>query len=602
MRRDETSRIATVRSTSRTRHRYSSPGRRRPLAASPFSPEAVIRHATLAGGHLALEDGEWSKAAVIFTALLVERPTDALALEGRALAAWWLDDAPTVFRAREDAFRLHRLAGDERAAGRVAVWLAWDYDAFRGDYAVASGWLQRARELLAAHRESREFAWLSVRSASFALLDNGHPQEALQYAADAITASRHCGSVDYEMVGRALRGFALATSGQIPQGMQELDAVNTAVIAGEMQDHVAIGLACCYLISACDRVREYDRAAQWCVRLREFCERWHFRVLFAVCRTQYAAACIWQGAWAEAEAELVSASDELQASRPGMIAEALTRLGELRRRQGRLDEAQALFDRSGGHPLALVGRATVALDRGDHAGAAQLAERYLRALKPHNRTERVAALEVLVRAHIALHQLDDARAALHDLHSVVRAADTPALCAAASLCAGAVSIGSDDADAARRHYEDAVDLFTRCGAKFERARAGIELATALARLGRSDQALSELDTAVALLQPIDATLELSRASALRTTLQAPLASSEAPATAAVRMQSADSRLTERERDVLRLIAEGLGNAGIAVRLGISEHTVHRHVANMLVKLGVPSRSAAVATATRLGLL
>ncbi len=61
-------------------------------------------------------------------------------------------------------------------------------------------------------------------------------------------------------------------------------------------------------------------------------------------------------------------------------------------------------------------------------------------------------------------------------------------------------------------------------------------------------------------------------------------------------------LTPRERDVLRLVADGLGNPAIAIRLGISEHTVHRHVANMLVKLGVPSRAAAVATAARLGLL
>jgi ATP/maltotriose-dependent transcriptional regulator MalT len=54
--------------------------------------------------------------------------------------------------------------------------------------------------------------------------------------------------------------------------------------------------------------------------------------------------------------------------------------------------------------------------------------------------------------------------------------------------------------------------------------------------------------------------------------------------------------------VLRLISTGLSNQAIAERLFISEHTVHRHVANTLTKLSVPSRSAAVAHAAKLGLL
>ena len=61
-------------------------------------------------------------------------------------------------------------------------------------------------------------------------------------------------------------------------------------------------------------------------------------------------------------------------------------------------------------------------------------------------------------------------------------------------------------------------------------------------------------------------------------------------------------LTPREIEVLRLISEGLNNQAIAERLFISEHTVHRHVANTLTKLNVSSRSAAVAQAGRLGLL
>ena len=54
--------------------------------------------------------------------------------------------------------------------------------------------------------------------------------------------------------------------------------------------------------------------------------------------------------------------------------------------------------------------------------------------------------------------------------------------------------------------------------------------------------------------------------------------------------------------MLRLLAEGLTNRQIAARLVISEHTVHRHVTNILRKLDLPSRTAAAAHAARAGLL
>jgi LuxR family transcriptional regulator, maltose regulon positive regulatory protein len=61
-------------------------------------------------------------------------------------------------------------------------------------------------------------------------------------------------------------------------------------------------------------------------------------------------------------------------------------------------------------------------------------------------------------------------------------------------------------------------------------------------------------------------------------------------------------LTKREREVLQLVAEGLGNPAIAKKLFVSDHTVHRHLANILNKLDVPTRAAAVAQATRRGIL
>jgi pimeloyl-ACP methyl ester carboxylesterase/DNA-binding CsgD family transcriptional regulator len=64
----------------------------------------------------------------------------------------------------------------------------------------------------------------------------------------------------------------------------------------------------------------------------------------------------------------------------------------------------------------------------------------------------------------------------------------------------------------------------------------------------------------------------------------------------------DSPLSHRETDVLRLVASGLSNREIASSLVLSEHTVHRHVANILRKLGQSSRAAAAAQATRAGFI
>jgi DNA-binding CsgD family transcriptional regulator len=58
-----------------------------------------------------------------------------------------------------------------------------------------------------------------------------------------------------------------------------------------------------------------------------------------------------------------------------------------------------------------------------------------------------------------------------------------------------------------------------------------------------------------------------------------------------------SLLTRREADILRLAAEGLTDPEIARRLGLGVPTVRRHVGNAVLKLGVPTRVAAVAAAT-----
>ena len=538
-----------------------------------------------------LAAGAWDEARRSFEAALAEGET-AEALEGLGLAAWWLDDADAVFASRERAYKLYLDANDRRSAARLAVWLAWDCSAFRGETAVANGWLQRARRLLDGLPASPELAWLESRESQLALAEDGDPDCAHRHATEATRVGRAAGSIDHEMLGRSLQGLALVASGAVAEGMRLLDEVNTAVVAGELTDQIVIGLASCYLIAACDRVRDYDRAVQWCARLKVFCEKWGFRPLFAVCRTQYASICLWRGTWLEAEQELTAATGELAATRPAMTADGLVRLAELRRRQGRLVEASSLFEQAGHHPLAALGHAELAFDRGDARAAAESAERYLRRVPRHNRTNRVVALDLLVRALAAAGDGDGARTALAELQGIASVVGTVPLRAVASLGAGYVALGAGDGDAARRPLEDAVDLFLASGAPYELARARIALARALGLLGRVSAAIDETQRALDLLIELHAELEIARAKALMQELSA---SSGKPS-------PGPAGLSAREIEVLRLVADGLNNQVIAERLFLSEHTVHRHVANIFNKLSVSSRAAAVAQAARRGLL
>ncbi|GAA4607118.1 DNA-binding NarL/FixJ family response regulator [Actinoplanes octamycinicus] len=69
-----------------------------------------------------------------------------------------------------------------------------------------------------------------------------------------------------------------------------------------------------------------------------------------------------------------------------------------------------------------------------------------------------------------------------------------------------------------------------------------------------------------------------------------------------RLRQPDTALTRRETEVLTLVAAGLSNQGVGARLHLTEGTVKSHLARIYLKLGVDSRTAAVAAATSLGLI
>ena len=121
--------------------------------------------------------------------------------------------------------------------------------------------------------------------------------------------------------------------------------------------------------------------------------------------------------------------------------------------------------------------------------------------------------------------------------------------------------------------------------------ARVELATTLVALGRAAVAEREAGAALECLLELGAVVEAGRA---RRILDASARDSLG--------RPPLPEVTPREREVLRLLTDGLTNQQIAGRLVLSQHTVHRHVTNILRKLDLPSRTAAAVLAVRSGLL
>jgi ATP/maltotriose-dependent transcriptional regulator MalT len=403
------------------------------------------------------------------------------------------------------------------------------------------------------------------------------------------------GAPELEMLGLGLEGRALVSDGELEKGMGRLDEATTVALTGEAKLLYCVAWACCYVVSACERVRDYERAAQWCARVGEFCGQ-HEIFLLNTCRTHYASVLSWQGRWEEAESELWAAVEGLQASRPPMIGDAFARLGELRRRQGRLVEAEEFFARSETHTLSLLGRAALALDRGDPSEAMELADRYLRRFPDPSRVERGAGLEVAIKALAHTGELERADEALAQFRAMAARTRTRPLLGAVRASEGTIALARGDHDTARRSFEDALDLLAASDARFEAARVRLDLAATLMALGRESRAKREIDLAFASFRELGAVGERARAESMLAKLRRTSAS--------LPEEAADTPLgdlSKRELEVLRLVAEGLTNQGIAQRLVLSEHTVNRHVANILRKLGLPSRAAAASLAARHGL-
>ena len=516
---------------------------------------------------MAALNGEWARVRDRF-AVVLDRAKPGGSLEELGWAGWWLADERLTLNARERAYRHYRAARDAAGAGRVATWLAADLREFRGDDALARGWLQRAHRFLDPEPESVDHGWLALIDADFALHLDHDRRRAVAHARRGARLGRRLAVADQEAVGLGLEGLALVGLGDVGEGLRRLDEAAAIVATEPLQLPLSAGWALCCGLSACDAIGDFPRARRWCDAVQGLDAG---RQLLGICRTTYGRVLAAGGDWAGAERELSAAIRDLQSARPGMAGTAFARLGELRARQGRADEARELFERAGPH--GHVGLGELALAGGDARTAIQAAERALRRVPPDAVIERVPALELLARALLRDGDVAAAEAPCAAVTAAAEAAGTLYLRGRARLLAGELAAARRDTDAARRAAEDALDCFGECAAPYDAALARV----ALGRVLRGAAAERELAAAREAFAALGAPGELKAAGAC-------------------------GELTARELEVLRLVAQGLSDTVIAERLVLSPHTVHRHVANVRAKLRLPSRAAAVAYATRAGLL
>lgn len=530
----------------------------------------------LEAGRAALGGGDWDEARARFDE--AARGSDAPeAWEGLSRAAWWLGDQELTLTARDRAYRGYLEAREVCPAARMAMWLASDHLDFRGDDALASAWLQRGRTLLRGSEPCSELGYILLLDADIALLAQADPSGAARLAVEALTLARSIDDVGVEVVALAILGSALLASGRVSEGLQRLEECAAMAIGEDFVETAAPGWALCHVVSACADVGDFGRAAQWSRALHSWSALWQARHFFGVCRTAYGEVLATSGEWTTAEEELVSALADLRATRPALAAPTAVRLGRLRVRQGDLVEARALFSSALPLPHAILALGEMDLARGDTAAGVDAADRVLRRLGEASVLDRFPALELLARARAAGGERTAAVEATRLLEAQAERLATPYMRGRARLVRARVQAAAGDHDRARRSAEDAADLFTGCSAPYEAAEARLVLSAALEALGRPDRARAEGAAAREVFALLHTVTPAGRG-------------------------TSGERLSPREADILRLVAQGLSDAQIAARLFLSPHTVHRHVANIRTKLDVPSRAAAVAHATSAGLL
>jgi DNA-binding NarL/FixJ family response regulator len=286
------------------------------------------------------------------------------------------------------------------------------------------------------------------------------------------------------------------------------------------------------------------------------------------------------GAWSEAMTEAGHAYERSsQAGDRKPPSAAFYRQGEIHRLRGEFEAAEEAYrnaSRLGSEPqpgLALLRMAQGRTDAASTAIRRVLSE----VTDPLHRAKLLPAFVEIALVGGDMQEAHDASAELDD---IARRYATDVLQAMAAHARGEVELAKGSARAALIALRDAFELWRQAEAPYETARVRVLIAAASRELGDVESADLEIEAAAALFGRLGATADLAHLDTLRK-----------------RVTKVNQHgLTPRELQVLRQIAAGKTNKAMAADLSVSERTIDRHVSNILVKLGVPSRAAATAYA------
>ena len=504
------------------------------------------------------------------------------ALEGLAQDLYRQVDYPASMEAHERAYRAYHQEGNLLGAARAARTLAWMHGNLSGDWAVANGWLGRARSLLEeADPDSAEHGWVQAMAA-VAEPDPARREACFRAAAEV---GRRCGDVDLWTDATGWIGLTLVLAGRETEGMAFLDEALAGVCAGESSDIYVTEGVFCGMFLACELAHDVARAEQWLRAADELVRRRGLVAIGGFCRAHYGGILTEAGRWREAEEELAEAARIFERSYVDMRARVLVRIADLRVRQGRLEEAALLLEGLDQHPDAVRPLAALRLARGEYALARDGLERVL-ADPDLAWTASVPLLALLVEVHLGRGNVEAAAEAADRLRDVACAHPSLYPRACAALAWGRVCVASGTGDA-RACLHEALTLFSRAQMPAELARARLELARAVAA-ERPEVAVSEAKAALETFERLEAARDADAAAALLRSLGGPARTGP----------KGREGLTKRESEVLELLGHGLSNPEIGDRLFISAKTVEHHVGRILAKLALRNRAEAAAFAAR----
>ena len=466
-------------------------------------------------------------------------------------------------------------SGEYEDAVRAAHWVVFMLLG-KGDVVQAGGWIKR---------QGRALERLPGDSPAHALplLDQAYRLVALEHeyaagrslAGDVIEIARSGGDQDVEALALNVQGRSLIYEGRLENGLAVLDETMVSVVSGELSP-IVVGTVYCSLIEACEEVTELRRAHEWTDALHQWCRRQSGEVGFtAQCRIHRSKIFRGSGDLEQAEEEARRAH-ELFSRTPYQPAtgHALYQLAEVQRLRGEFDAAEATFRQASACGIdPQPGLALLRLAQRDSETAAASLRRL--AAEAIEAPQRIRLLPALVDVMVAVGDVDAAAAAVQELAELAETYPTDALKARVAFARGVMALGRSEPGPALDDLRRALATWQSLRTPFEVARTRLSIAQACRLLGDEETALLEQNAAGQILDDIGVA---------RLPRLTPLAS------------TTDHGLSAREAEVLRHLASGVTNRQIAEELHLSIRTVDRHVANILTKLGVTSRTAAVAHA------